>query len=74
MLQSQKFDPDGVYIRRWVPELCTFKGQSIHAPWEHADSSGVYLSTNYPQPIINHYEARAIALNYYKQLKKKDLT
>ncbi len=74
VLQSQKFDPNGVYIRRWVPELSKLKSQSIHDPWAHADSSEVYSSTSYPQPIINHYEARVIALNYYKQLKKKELT
>jgi deoxyribodipyrimidine photo-lyase len=66
VLQSQKFDPDGVYIRRWVPELATCKGQSIHAPWEDANSS---LNSNYPKPMINHYEARTRALNYYKQLR-----
>ncbi|MGM9451970.1 cryptochrome/photolyase family protein [Legionella bozemanae] len=74
VLQSQKFDPDGVYIRQWVPELFKCKSQSIHAPWEAADSSQIYLSTNYPKPLINHYEARARALTYYNQLKNKELT
>lgn len=74
VLQSQKFDPDGVYIRKWVPELAELKGKSIHTPWENVNSSRIYLNMNYPEPIINHDEARTRALNYYKQLKKKSLT
>ncbi|KTD67854.1 deoxyribodipyrimidine photolyase phrB [Legionella steelei] len=70
VLQSQKFDPDGSYIRRWVPELSQVGSQSIHAPWESIDSERFYSNTNYPQPIINHHEARARALNYYNQLKR----
>lgn len=70
VLQSQKFDPDGSYIRRWVPELSQVGSQSIHAPWESIDSERFYSNTNYPHPIINHHEARARALNYYNQLKR----
>ncbi|HBI22394.1 MAG TPA: deoxyribodipyrimidine photolyase [Legionella sp.] len=74
VLQSQTFDAEGEYIRQWVPELSKIKDTSIHAPWEGADSNGFYLSTNYPKPIINHSEARAKALNDYKQLKKNGNT
>jgi deoxyribodipyrimidine photo-lyase len=70
VLQSQKFDPDGSYIRHWVPELSLVASQSIHAPWESIDSERFYLNTTYPPPIINHHEARARALNYYNQLKR----
>ncbi|MCW8399278.1 DNA photolyase family protein [Legionella sp. PATHC038] len=70
VLQSQKFDADGSYIRQWVPELSQLKSQSIHAPWESIDSERIYRTTNYPMPIINHHEARTMALNYYNQLKK----
>ncbi|CAM2800630.1 deoxyribodipyrimidine photolyase phrB [Legionella steigerwaltii] len=73
VLQSQKFDPDGGYIRHWVPELSQLDSQSIHAPWESNDCKRFYLNTNYPKPIINHHEARIRALNYYNQLKKKDM-
>ena len=73
VLQSQKFDADGSYIRQWVPELAQLKSQSIHAPWESIDSEKIYRTTNYPMPIINHHEARTRALNYYNQLKKKEL-
>lgn len=73
VLQSQKFDPDGSYIRHWVPELSQLENQSIHAPWESVDSQWIYINTNYPMPIINHHDARARALNYYNQLKRKNL-
>ncbi|KTC90472.1 DNA photolyase family protein [Fluoribacter dumoffii] len=71
VLQSQKFDPDGHYIRHWVSELSHLQSQYIHAPWESADSERIYLTTHYPKPIINHHEARTRALKYYNQLKKK---
>ncbi|MGC1182168.1 cryptochrome/photolyase family protein [Legionella sp.] len=71
VLQSQKFDHEGSYIRHWIPELSQIKSQSIHAPWESIDSKKIYLNTNYPMPIINHHEARTMALNYYNQLKRK---
>ncbi|CDZ78450.1 Deoxyribodipyrimidine photo-lyase [Legionella massiliensis] len=70
VLQSQKFDSEGTYIRQWVPELAKLKGQSIHAPWEDGDSSQVYLNKTYPRPIVNHQEARARALACYQQLRK----
>lgn len=70
VLQSQKFDPAGVYIRRWVPELASLNNDAIHAPWESVDSVSIYHQTHYPKPIINHSEARAKALVYYKQLKQ----
>lgn len=66
ILQSQKCDPDGVYIRRWVPELASIQGKSIHTPWQDG-----LCSTDYPKPIINHTESRIKALDYYRQLKKK---
>ncbi len=69
VLQSQKFDPQGIYIRRWVPELASLGNDAIHAPWEAADSTAIYAKTSYPRPIINHKEARAKALYYYRQLK-----
>ncbi len=73
VLQSQKFDPEGSYIRQWVPELSQLDSQSIHAPWESLGSERFYLNTCYPMPIIRHHEARTKALNYYKELKRKSL-
>jgi deoxyribodipyrimidine photo-lyase len=71
VLQSQKFDPNADYIRRWVPELSSLTKDVIHAPWESTRASSIYSSIDYPKPIINHSESRAKALSYYRQLKKR---
>ncbi|MBL7480360.1 cryptochrome/photolyase family protein [Legionella bononiensis] len=72
VLQSQKFDPNGVYIRRWIPELLALNNDIIHAPWESSNAAGIYSRINYPKPIINHSESRSKALEYYSQLKKSN--
>lgn len=69
VLQSQKFDPTGAYIRRFVPELAGVDNKAIHVPWEFVNAASVYSKTNYPKPIVNHSEARAKALAYYNQIK-----
>ncbi|WP_347251376.1 deoxyribodipyrimidine photo-lyase [Legionella sp.] len=71
VLQGQKFDPDGAYIRRWVPELSSLKNEVIHAPWAATNAGKIYDQTHYPRPIVNHNEARVTALSYYNQLKTK---
>lgn len=70
VLQSKKFDPDGTYIRRWVPELNALKSDIIHAPWEATNSTEIYAKIDYPQPMVKHSEARIQALHYYSQLKE----
>lgn len=70
VLQSLKFDPNGAYIRRWVPELASLNNDVIHAPWEASNAASIYSKTHYPKPIIKHSEARTKALAYYSQLKK----
>lgn len=74
ILQSQKFDPNGAYIRRWIPELSSLSNDTIHAPWESANALSLYNKIDYPKPIINHNEARSKALAYYSQLKKGNIT
>lgn len=71
ILQSQKFDPNGVYIRRWVPELASLKNDAIHAPWQVDDAESIYSRTSYPKPIIDHTDSRNRALDYYRFLIKK---
>ncbi|PJD96043.1 MAG: deoxyribodipyrimidine photolyase [Legionella sp.] len=73
VLQSQKFDPNGLYIRRWVPELALLDNKSIHAPWEAKNATSLYRTIDYPKPIVNHSESRQKALDYYQQLTKKAL-
>lgn len=54
--ESAKFDPDGEYVRRWLPVLACIPTQYIHAPWkapqEALDAAGVDIGFSYPQPII----------------------
>jgi deoxyribodipyrimidine photo-lyase len=72
VLQSEKFDPEGAYIRKWCPELKGLPSTAIHAPWE-ADAgtlalAGVRLGATYPHPIVDHKAARNEALTALKTI------
>ena len=73
VLQGRKFDTDGAYVRRWVPELAKLPKQRIHAPWEASPAelaaAGVRLGQNYPQPIIDHAFARQRALGALSRIR-----
>jgi deoxyribodipyrimidine photo-lyase len=73
ILQGEKFDPDGVYVRRWVPELKALPGKLIHQPWAATPlelaSAGVALGKDYPEPIIDHKVGRERALAAYKKTR-----
>jgi deoxyribodipyrimidine photo-lyase len=74
ILQGEKFDPHGDYVRKWVPELKEMPKKWIHRPWEAPeqilDSAGVELGQNYPLPIIEHQEGRERALEAYDDFKE----
>lgn len=74
VLQGEKFDPKGDYVRRWIPELSGLPAKWIHKPWEAPSEilakSGVALGKNYPEPMVDHAEARAVALEYFERIKK----
>ena len=72
ILQGERFDPRGDYVRRWVPELARVPAKSLHQPWA-ADprilaASGVVLGQTYPKPIVGHGMARTRALQAYASL------
>lgn len=73
ILQGEKFDPDGVYVRRWVPELKDMPSKLIHQPWTATPlelaSAGVTLGTSYPEPIIAHKAGRERALAAYAKVR-----
>jgi len=73
ILQGQKFDPEGVYVRRWIPELSKLPVKWIHQPWEAPKSvlenSSVRLGETYPSPMLDHAKARKDALEAFANLK-----
>ena len=72
--QSEKFDPQGKFIRRYLPQLAKLSDSAIHAPWAakplELQSAGVELGRNYPAPIVDHAQAREATLARYAVVKK----
>jgi deoxyribodipyrimidine photo-lyase len=69
-LQGEKFDPEGKYVRRYVPEVAKLPDRFIHRPWEAPSSvlqdSGITLGKDYPLPIVDHAKARDRAMAAYR--------
>lgn len=69
--QSERFDPKGKFIRRYVPELANVPDKYIHAPWtmpaETQANCGVLIGRDYPAPIVDHGEARQRTLERFKR-------
>ena len=63
--QGLKFDPQGDYVRRWVPELAEVTGQHVHEPWLAPGGP----PAGYPAPIVDHKAERAEALDRYQQVR-----
>ncbi len=74
--QGEKFDADGTYVRRWVPEVRRVPDKWLHSPWtappEVVRDIGLRLGHDYPRPIVDHAEGRARALAALKTVANKD--
>ena len=72
-MQSKKFDPEGVYIKKFVPELANLPVKYIHCPWEAPiailKEAGVEIGVGYPARIVDLSATRNEALSAYKMIK-----
>ncbi|MGA2127691.1 MAG: deoxyribodipyrimidine photo-lyase [Xanthobacteraceae bacterium] len=71
VLQGQRFDPDGDYVRRFVPEIAGLPAAVIHRPWQASETvladAGVRLDQSYPRPLVEHAAARRRALQAFER-------
>jgi len=76
ILQGKKFDPMGDYVRRWVPELERLPSKLIQEPWkadrDEQKAANVIIGEDYPEPIVNHGDARDLALEAYRAIRKQE--
>ena len=74
ILQGEKFDKDGIYTKKWVPELLNMPNKFLYKPWElekkYQEQIKVVIGLNYPEPMVDHVKARNAALNAFKTIKK----
>jgi deoxyribodipyrimidine photo-lyase len=74
--QSKRFDPDGAFIRRWLPQLGGLEGAAIHAPWLAKPGvlaqAGLVLGRDYPLPIVDHEQARGSTLARFGVLREAE--
>ena len=69
ILQGEKFDKEGDYVKKWIPEIREVPRKYIHKPWEYSESKKFKIGISYPNPIVDHQVAREKALNAFKKIK-----
>jgi deoxyribodipyrimidine photo-lyase len=73
VLQGERFDPEGAYVRRWVPEIARLPASLIHRPWSASPlelkGAEVELGVTYPRPMVDHKAGRERALRAYAKLR-----
>ncbi|MCB1503232.1 MAG: FAD-binding domain-containing protein, partial [Bauldia sp.] len=74
VLQGEKFDANGAYVRRWVPEIAGLPDRYVHRPWDappiERAAAGVRLGHDYPEPVVDHGAARRRALDAFEAMRK----
>jgi deoxyribodipyrimidine photo-lyase len=74
--QGEKFDPEGEYVKRWIPELKRVPAKYVHRPWDlsvaEQEAVGCVLGRDYPKPIVDHKVQREKALALYRFAEKKN--
>jgi deoxyribodipyrimidine photo-lyase len=69
-LQGQRFDPEGAFVKRWLPELAQVPNELVHEPWKLSGADqrkyGVIIGRDYPAPVVDHGFARDRALRHYR--------
>ncbi len=77
ILQGEKFDQDGDYVRRYVPEIANLPDKFIHRPFDAPsdvlEKAGIALGHSYPRPIVEHAKARARALDAFQRVKTSQM-
>ncbi len=71
--QAERFDPDGTFVRRWIPELARVPNDRIQAPWtmtiDEQIAAGCRIGSDYPTPIVDHAEARRRAIDWFASVR-----
>ena len=74
ILQGEKFDKEGIYTKKWVPELKNIPNEFLYKPWElekkYQEQLRIVIGKDYPEPIVEHSKARNLALEAFQSLKK----
>ena len=76
--QGNKFDPEGNYVRQWIPEIAKLSNKWIHQPWKadplELKMANITLGKTYPHPLVDHAEARKKALEHFQHLRENALS